>query len=510
MMNMLEEHNDGVSTEVDGTNSYRILLIEDSPSQQMAMKLFLEREGFRVITANDGFEGINKAFSEVPDIIISDIIMPELNGYQLCRLLKNQENTSKIPIILLTSLEDKLDRFWGLKSGADLYLVKDDEPPKLICKINNLINKLNVMPKKKRTTVKHTQNSSINTRINQILDKLLFESTVSNETRKLSNFIDDANKAIKEFFSLLSSIIGFSCAALTLHSGEKTIINLEIKEPISESYLKNIRSKLGLDKLPQSPENITWNIEGESLVIEEKGDLLSHYVSQLKIHGENIGSISIFSLKENAFTQETIRTIELLSADFAMIAKLILLYEENKRLSNTDSLTNLNNRRHFFNTLKRDFDVSSRYNKPLSLIMLDIDHFKDINDKYGHQQGDKVLVDISKILTKGSRSCDFVTRFGGEEFIIYYPETGLKGAEEIAGRLRKKIEHYPFGTPRGSIKITISIGVTTLSESIRKLHDFIELADQALYQAKSAGRNRICIKVAADSMASSNPHQPSL
>ena len=510
MMDMLEQHNDGVNQEENGLSSYRVLLIEDSPSQQMAMKLFLEREGFKVITANNGLEGINSAFSEVPDIIISDIIMPELNGYQLCRLLKNQENTSKIPIILLTSLEDKLDRFWGLKSGADLYLVKDDEPPIIISKINELINKLNVIPKKNRTTVRHSQTYSLKSRINRILDKLLFESTVSNETRQLSNYIDDPNMAVKEFFSLLYSIIGFSCAALIFYDKGKSIINLEIKEPIGESYLKEIREKLELDKLPQSPEDLTWNVNGESFVIKEDGDFLSHYVSPLKIHGEDIGSISIFSLKEKAFTQETIKIIELLSADFAMIAKLILLYEENKRLSNTDSLTNLNNRRYFFNTLERDFNVSSRYNKPLSLIMLDIDHFKSVNDKYGHQQGDQVLVDISQILMKGSRSCDFVARFGGEEFIIYYPETGLKGAEEIAERLRKKVENYPFGTPKGSIKITASIGVTTLSESITKLHDFIELADQALYQAKSAGRNRVCIKVAADSMASSNPHQHSL
>lgn len=509
-MNMLEEHADEVNPEVDGTISCRILLVEDSPSQQMAMKLFLEREGFKVITANNGFEGINKAFSEVPDIIISDIIMPELNGYQLCRLLKNQESTSKIPIILLTSLEDKLDRFWGLKSGADLYLVKDDEPPILISKINNLINKLNVIPKKKRAIVEHTQNSSISTKINHILDKLLFEATISNETRKLSNYINDPNKAVKEFFSLLSSIIGFSCAALTLCGKGKTTINLEIKEPISESDLKDIRSKVGLDKLYQSPKDVTWNIAGKSLIIEENRDLLSYYMSQLKIHGENIGSISVFSFKEKAFTQETIRAIELLSSDFAMIAKLILLYEENKRFSNTDSLTNLNNRRSFFKTLERDFNVSSRYKKQLSLIMLDVDHFKAINDKYGHQQGDKVLVDIAKILMNGSRSCDFVARFGGEEFIIYYPETGLKGAEEIAERLRKKIEYYPFGTPGGSIKVTISFGVTTLSESITKLHDFIELADQAMYQAKAAGRNRVCVKVAEDSMALSNPPQPSL
>lgn len=508
-MNMLEEHNDGVNPKVDGTNSYRLLLVEDSPSQQMAMKLFLEREGFNVITANNGLEGINRAFSEVPDIIISDIIMPELNGYQLCRLLKNQENTSKIPIILLTSLEDKLDRFWGLKSGADLYLVKDDEPSVLISKINQLINKLNVIPKKNNIIVTHSQTSSIKSRINLILDRLLFESTVSNETRQLSNYIDDPNKAVKEFFSLLSSIVGFSCAALTLHDKERTNINLEIKEPICESYLKDIREKLEFDKLPRSLEDLTWNINGESFVIREEGDFLSYYVSPLKIHGEDIGSISIFSLKEKAFTKETIKTIELLSSDFAMIAKLILLYEENKRLSNTDSLTNLNNRRYFFNTLERDFNVSSRYNKPLSLIMLDIDHFKNINDKYGHQEGDNVLIDISKILMTGSRSCDFVARFGGEEFIIYYPETGLKGAEEIAERLRKKIENYPFGTPKGSIKITTSIGVTTLSESITKLNDFIELADQALYQAKSAGRNRVCIKVAADSMMTFNSHQQS-
>jgi two-component system, cell cycle response regulator len=163
-----------------------------------------------------------------------------------------------------------------------------------------------------------------------------------------------------------------------------------------------------------------------------------------------------------------------------------------QKLAQTDPLTELHNRRHMMDTLEAEFDRSSRIGSPFALLMVDLDHFKQVNDSYGHQLGDKVLQSIAWEIKGSLRQYDSAARFGGEEFALLLPETALKGANLIAERLRQSINDIEFAGPLSGLKMTVSIGIATIpSDNVRSVSDLICLADDALYAAKHNGRNRV-------------------
>ncbi len=164
-----------------------------------------------------------------------------------------------------------------------------------------------------------------------------------------------------------------------------------------------------------------------------------------------------------------------------------------KHLSNTDPLTLVYNRRFMTEMLGKELQRADRKGGYLSMVMLDIDHFKPVNDQYGHQNGDQVLVTVAELSRIGLRSYDFVARYGGEEFVLILPETGHKDALKIAERLRDRIQLHPFKNELSGLKITVSMGVATYPvDLITTVADLIRGADEAMYRAKAAGRNRVC------------------
>jgi len=168
------------------------------------------------------------------------------------------------------------------------------------------------------------------------------------------------------------------------------------------------------------------------------------------------------------------------------------LNAEVQRLAITDSLTGLYNRRGFFELSQREVERAKRFGRPFSVIMLDIDHFKSINDTYGHEAGDQVLEKVTARLRDKLRTVDIVGRYGGEEFSILLPESEPAGALEAGERLRRCIADELIETSQGILKVTISLGLTTLTDNSKTLEELLKFADQALYQAKEAGRNRVC------------------
>ncbi|MBC7329899.1 GGDEF domain-containing protein [bacterium] len=214
------------------------------------------------------------------------------------------------------------------------------------------------------------------------------------------------------------------------------------------------------------------------------------------INNEVKGIIHLDSIEKNAFDEEDLNFVQVLAKETAIAIERSLLYEEIKNLSVTDTLTNLFNRRRMEEDLRNELERSKRYTRPLSILMIDIDHFKNYNDHHGHQKGDELLREIAKLLRRNLRAIDKVYRYGGEEFLVMLPEVDKEGALACAERLRKKTEQEPFegeeqSQPSG--KITISIGVASYpldGDSIEKL---IEAADSALYRAKALGRNRVCL-----------------
>lgn len=195
----------------------KILLVEDSQLQLKSIELTLSKLGHEILTATNAIDGIEIAYKTFPDLIISDIIMPEINGYQLCRLLKNDELLKKVPIILLTQLNEKLDNFWGLKAGADSFIIKSDDANEFLEQVSNFLENTTEITKEERNSFieeKKLENKNIQTRINNLLDQSLIESTIINEFRNLSEFIYATKILSKEIFNLEYSLIDFNVAAI--------------------------------------------------------------------------------------------------------------------------------------------------------------------------------------------------------------------------------------------------------------------------------------------------------
>jgi diguanylate cyclase (GGDEF)-like protein len=207
-----------------------------------------------------------------------------------------------------------------------------------------------------------------------------------------------------------------------------------------------------------------------------------HIIVPLKTLNKIIGVLYLYTSPDIEFDEHHINLLRSIGNQVGIAISNAQLYEETRKLTLEDHLTGLANRRFMDIVLKRNFAKAVRFKRPLSLIMLDIDHFKKYNDTYGHSEGDKVLVDVAKVLIKETREIDLVVRYGGEEFLVLLPETDMEGALDVAERIRQTVET--------STKVTVSLGITAYHEKMHQ-NEIIIKADKALYKAKQNGRNRV-------------------
>lgn len=207
-----------------------------------------------------------------------------------------------------------------------------------------------------------------------------------------------------------------------------------------------------------------------------------------------MGMMTLDYLQEDkGFTEEQKRLADTIAGQASPAIKNAKLYRKVQILANTDSLTGLYNNRYFYESLGRELKRSARYGHLLSLVMIDIDHFKKYNDSFGHLQGDIALKEIARTLINNLRSSDIAARYGGEEMVIILPETSKEGAVDAAQRIKRDIQEHPFPGSRGKeVRITVSLGVSIYPDDADSVKELIRKADQALYQAKREGRNRVC------------------
>lgn len=481
-------------------NQAKILVIDDSPTQRMMIKIFLEKQGFRVVTAEDGMEGINKTYSELPHLIISDIVMPELNGYQLCRLLKNEEFTSHVPIILLTNLGQSQDKFWGIRAGADSYICKEADPQELLEQINILLEKkvdsFSASRGNELSSYQNREGDMIHNNVNILLDKLLFDATLTGEIRKLANFVYSREKLLEEYFELLRSVVDCCALAMIIFSDFKVDIILNISDHLPDEEIKRIKNFLmSRVKDASGKQQTKWKIVDKRDKDNPHGNTVKTFLA-IPINHQDVlrGELALFSFDHDAFENNK-RTLELMTGDFSTLLDLLLLYEENRLLSITDGLTKVYNHRHFHEVLENEWLRSQRYKIPLSLLMIDVDHFKKVNDMYGHQLGDMVLAGIARVLMVNTRELDTVARYGGEEFAVILPQTDVEKAKIVGEKLREKVEEQHFHEQLKPGEITISVGIAAASSEMKTMKDLTTTADYALYTAKENGRNRVVVNV---------------
>ncbi|MBL7171131.1 MAG: GGDEF domain-containing protein, partial [Candidatus Omnitrophica bacterium] len=218
----------------------------------------------------------------------------------------------------------------------------------------------------------------------------------------------------------------------------------------------------------------------------------SFLIAPLKLAKEPIGLLGIFNKEPFDFTGEELRLLTTFTTHASLIIENARLLETTRRLSITDELTQLYNFRHFQNRFKNEFQRAKRYKHNLSILMCDIDYFKNYNDTNGHEAGNEILKKVAGIMTNSARDVDLIARYGGEEFVLVLIETDKDNAKLFAERLREKIEKetFPHQEKQPEGNLTITIGVAGFPEDAAASDELIERADEALYRGKKEGRNR--------------------
>jgi diguanylate cyclase (GGDEF)-like protein/PAS domain S-box-containing protein len=242
------------------------------------------------------------------------------------------------------------------------------------------------------------------------------------------------------------------------------------------------------------PDTADPQVKNEHQIIHVGGEVARSYLGvPLTTHGQIIGVISIQSYSPNAYLYEQIQLLETIAIQAAIALENAQLFERMRSMAITDVLTQINTRRHFFELAQIEIIRAIRYGHLLSVIMIDIDRFKNINDTCGHDIGDQALYCVAQLLKRTLRQVDIIGRYGGEEFAALLPETGLKDACLAAERLRRAVEAMVIPGANDKVHVTISMGVAELNMEVRTLEELLKRADQALYRAKETGRNRYSI-----------------
>jgi diguanylate cyclase (GGDEF)-like protein/PAS domain S-box-containing protein len=408
-------------------NKQTILIVDDEPINLKMLSSLLKDKYFIKI-ANSGKNAIKIVEKEHLDLILLDIMMPETNGFEVAKIIKNDKKLKDVPIIFITAKKDNDTIVKGFNAGAIDFISKPFSNEELSIRIKThlefyyLKNQLNKAFLKTERQLK-------------IIDQYVIYS----QTDLKGNI-----KTVSDAFCLFS---GFSKEEL-IGKNHNIVSSGETKL----SVFKNLWEKI--------TNNLSW--DGE--FINAKKDK-SIYYTKVRIspeydeNGEKIGYIGFFQ---------------------DITDKKVI-----EKLAETDHLTQLFNRQKIDKCLNLEYQNKNMF----SILMLDIDHFKSVNDTYGHQVGDSVLIELSQEIKENIRNTDIAGRFGGEEFIIILPNTNKADAKNLAEKLRKKIEAKNFSVIG---KKTISIGVSSLfAEKNDSINELIKRTDQALYQAKNSGRNRV-------------------
>ena len=478
----------------------KILLVEDSETQLIFLRDELIKNGFEVETALNGAEAYKKLFEVVPDIVVSDIMMPVIDGYQLCRMIKNVDETKKIPVILLTVLDKKIDSFWGKKAGAQLFLSKSIDINELARHVNSTLRRYPLTDEyKEALRQKDSSDNVAQTRLNSILNDLLLKSVFANEFRNLSDFLNYERILVEKLFSLMSSFVEYSVAGIFFASPDDYAENILYIDTLGRNLCKNVLSDIQYDFFRKMEEHRTLKNTKFEVVrillgkeIDYKfTDLTSKIIIPLIFDKKLIGGICFYTRQEIDYA--SFRYFDIMLSELLAIFKMKYQYTEKEFMSVLDGLTGLYNRRQFEIGLEQEHNRSKRHPSDFSLAILDIDFFKKVNDNFGHQYGDYVLRTVADLMKSAFRKTDLLYRYGGEELIMIMPETNIEGAIIPVQRLRRMVEDYDFEYNGVKTKVTVSIGLTMNYQELNSPAEILKSADEALYKAKESGRNRVVL-----------------
>ena len=451
--------------------SARVLVVDDVPANAKLLEARLTAEYFDVVTAASGPEALAICERAQCDIVLLDVMMPEMDGFEVCRRLKSGPKTHHIPVVMVTALDQPSDRVRGLEAGADDFLTKPVSDIALVARVRSL------------------------TRLKLVTDELRMRALTSKE------------------IGIQDPLV----ASLTDSGRGGRILVIDDRRASYERVAKVLAGEHKVDIEVNPQEGLFHAAEGDydllivSLGLENFDALrLCSQVRSLE-RTRNVPILVVVEIEDNArllrgleigvndYLVRPIDPNELLARARTQIrkrrysARLRDNVQMSMELAITDPLTGLYNRRYMESHVTSLVEQALARGKPLALLVVDIDYFKAVNDAHGHDAGDDVLREFATRVKKSIRGIDLACRYGGEEFVIVMPETDMAVAAIVAERIRRRIAGEPFSIRSGAaaLDVTISIGLAALAGVEDTPAHILKRADQALYRAKRDGRNRV-------------------
>ena len=489
----------------------RILVIEDHHDMQLILKRYLEEQEYTVEIEDNAESGIRSYQQNRPDIVLMDIMLPGMSGIEATKELRRKYKNDAIytPILFLTAKSDVKDIVRGLDIGADDYIVKPFHFDELSARINSALRlkNLNELLVKQAREIEeanlkiHKLNLSLVDK-NKELRKGLFGMHNLFEISMELNSILELNRLVNStLLTLVGQFSSKNALFLLLNKDNKDIFEVMnskgyYNKEIADFYINKSDSLITYFKshpMPAVMDDLERRLQ-KSTALKKIKKLNTEIVAPVAVKEFVQGLICMGPrVKNQEYSKQDFEHISILSNIISIAVSNAALYEEIEQLSYTDGMTDLHNYRYFELRLKEEVLRHKRTNSPLSLLILDVDNFKNFNDTMGHPAGDQVLRNLANILKETVRENDIVARYGGEEFAVIIPAVDRKGAAILAERIRKKVEKTYFEheeiQPLG--KVTVSVGCASAPEDAQTYKDLMMRADTALYAAKKGGRNQL-------------------
>ncbi len=455
--------------------SARILVVDDILPNVKLLEAKLMSEYYSVLTASNGFEAIEVAQAEDPDLILLDVMMPRMDGFEACKRLKADPKTAHIPVVMVTALDQPTDRVRGLEVGADDFLTKPANDLALFARVRSLV-RVKMMIDELRLRDETCRELGFDGGYSDITDDMLTGRML---------LVDDRVNAANAIAETVKKRLNIECEIV--HNRDdalECIQSVTCDLVLINSGLESYDGLRLCSEVRSSPE-----ARGAAIML-------------MVDHGDFKTISASLDLGANDYVMRPIDENELVARLRSQMRRLCYAdrlrdnVHNSLKLAVTDPLTGLYNRRYAMPHLQAQIDKSETDGHDLAVALLDIDSFKAVNDTYGHAVGDEVLKEFAERIRQNLRGMDLSARIGGEEFLGVMPETDLQGAAVVAERLRATIAAKPFKITHAEkefLDITVSIGLSCLSPGTKTPDALMQAADEALYRSKREGRNRVTL-----------------
>ncbi len=453
----------------------RVLVVDDIPANVKLLEARLSAEYFDVLTACNGLEALDICERERVDVVLLDVMMPEMDGFETCQRIKANPKTHHVPVVLVTALDQVSDKLRGLQGGADDFLTKPVDEIALVTRVKNLA-------RLKMLTDEMLMRALTGRQIGMSEDAALIKA-LSEERARILVVEDDPRAASRllEWFSPVHEPLAVESpqeALRLLAEKEFDLLVVSLTLPDADA-LRLCSQTRSLDRTRHLPIIILVEPGDEARLLRALDMGVNDYVMRPVDRNELLARVRT-QVKRKRYSDHLRNRLEE-SIEAAMI----------------DPLTGLHNRRYMECHLTTLVEEAQRNSRCLSVLLADIDHFKQVNDTYGHDVGDAVLREFSTRFRRNTRGIDLACRFGGEEFLVIMPDTNMARAYQVGERLRVAIAADAFQVRPGlGIHLTASVGIATLECPEDTPETVFRRADNALFAAKRRGRNRVAAHAA--------------